>query len=474
MKSIVEQLDPIFKPKSLAVIGASDKPGKWGFMMLDRPLRSGFGGAIYPVNPGKSEILGLRAYPSILDIPEQVDLAVITIPADKVAQTLQDCIKKGVKGLVLITAGFAEIGAEGKALQDKVVAIAREGGIRFVGPNCMGVWSAAGNLNLCFYKKPDAGAIAFVSQSGTYGTHLSEQANARGYGLSKFISIGNQAEITASEYLDYLAHDNDTKVIVFYMEGLKDGRRFFELAREVTRKKPVVMYKGGRTPAGAKAALSHTASLAGSEEIFEAMCRQAGIIRSFEPLQSFEMAEALVRQPLPEGKRVAIMGSGGQCVVTSDACALLGLEIPEFDAETIKELEKLLPPYAPPPRNPVDFAGSYRSMKEEVEVVEKFLSLDYIDGVITNIPLDWDSWATSSKSGEPVFSTSASSVTEAEYFTALPWKYHKPIIAVRWSRTLSEVVETTLKKGGIPVYDTSEQCARAMYALARYAESRRQ
>ncbi len=474
MKSIVEQLDPIFKPRSLAVIGASDKMGKWGFMMLDRPLRSGFSGAIYPVNPGKAEIMGLRAYPSVLDIPDQVDLAVITIPADKVAQALQDCIKKGIKGVVLITAGFAEIGTEGKALQDKVVAIAREAGIRFVGPNCMGLWSAAGNLNLCFYRKPDAGAIAFVSQSGTYGTHLSEQANARGYGLSKFISIGNQADITAAEYLDYLAHDDDTKVIVFYMEGLKDGRRFFELAREVTRKKPVVIYKGGRTPAGAKAALSHTASLAGSEEIFDAMCRQVGIIRSFEPLQSFEMAEALVRQPLPKGKRVAIMGSGGQCVVTSDACASLGLEIPEFDAVTVKELEKLMPPHAPPPRNPVDFAGSYRSIKEEVDVVEKFLSLDYIDGVITNIPVDKDDWAISSKPAEPAPAINSIAFNEAERFASLPWKYGKPIITVRWSRTLSEVVETTIKERGVPIYDTSEQCARAMYALARYAEIRGQ
>lgn len=472
MKSIVEQLDPIFKPESLAVIGASDKPGKWGFLMVDRPLRSGFGGAIYPVNPGKEEILGLRSYPNILDIPDHVDLAVITIPADKVPQTLQECIKKGVKGVILITAGFAEIGSAGKALQDEVVGIARKGGIRFVGPNCMGIWSAAGNLNLCFARKPDQGAIAFVSQSGTYGSHLSEQANARGYGLSKFISIGNQADITASEYLDYLAQDEETKVIIFYIEGFKDGRRFFELAREVTRKKPVVMYKGGRTAAGAKAALSHTASLAGSEEIFEAMCRQAGIIRSFEALQSFEMAEALVRQPLPKGKRVAIMGSGGQCVVTADACAALGMEIPEFDAETMEELQKLLPPYAPPPSNPVDFAGSYRSIKEEVSVVEKFLSLDYIDGVITNIPLDWDSWATSSKTNGIVITTSSVSAKEAEHFASLPWKYGKPIITVRWSRTLSEVVETAVKKGGIPIYDTSEQCARAMYALTRYAEIR--
>lgn len=472
-KSIVEQLDPIFKPNAIAVIGASDKPGKWGFMMVDRQKRSGFEGPIYPVNPGKQEILGLRTYPSILDVPASVDLAVITVSADKVPQTLRDCAQKGVKGAVVITAGFAEIGSEGKKLQDEVVAIARQGGIRFVGPNCMGIWSAAGNVNLCFLKKPDKGSIAFVSQSGTYGAYLAEKAGAEGYGLSKFISIGNQADIAASEYLDYLAYDDDTKVITFYMEGFKDGRKFFELARKVTKKKPVVMYKSGRTKAGARAALSHTASLTGSEEIFEAMCRQAGIIRSFEPLQSFEMAEALVRQPIPNGKRIAIMGSGGQCVVTSDACAALGMEIPEFDPRTVAELQKLLPPYASPPRNPVDFAGAYRSINEEAAVIEKFLSLDYIDGVITNIPTDWRWWtgpaALPKNSADPM----GDKIKEAAaYFASLPQKYHKPIVTVRWSRTYSEAVESALKKAGIPIYETSEQCARAMYALTKYGEIR--
>jgi acyl-CoA synthetase (NDP forming) len=472
VNTIVQQLDPIFKPRSIAVIGASENPGKWGYLMVQRPRLSGYPGSIYPVNKGKDSILGVPAYPSIMDVPGEVDLAIITLPADKVPGALRESVKKGVRGAVIITAGFAEVGNEGKLLQDEVVKIARDGGVRFVGPNCMGLWSAAGNLNLCFLTKPPEGKIAFVSQSGTYGSYISEKAAAQGYGLSKFISIGNQADITASEYLDYLVQDDDTSAIIFYIEGLRDGRKFFELAREVVRDKPIVVFKGGRTAIGARATLSHTASLAGSEVIFEAMCRQAGILVAEEALQTFEVAEALVRQPLPRGRKVAIMGSGGQCVVTSDACASLGLEVPELAEEDVRSIQKVMPPHAPPPRNPVDFAGSYRSIMEEAEVVEKFLSLDYIDGVITNVPVDWTSEIASAIDKTVPRSTNSRTLEEISYFASLPAKYGKPVVTVRWSRTFSADVENAIRNAGIPIYDTPEQCARAMHALMKYAEIR--
>jgi len=280
MSNIQEQLEPIFKPESIAILGASDRPGKWGYGIVKRPLNTGFTGTIYPVNPNKKDILGLPSYRSILDIPHHVDLAIMVAPAATTHKLMRECITKGVKGAVVISAGFAEAGKEGKALQDELVRIARQGKIRFVGPNCMGIWSAAGKLNLCFEQAPKSGAIAFVSQSGTFGGYLSEIATAKGYGLSKFISIGNQADITASEYLEYLAGDNDTKVIVLYMEGFKDGKRFFQLAREIIRAKPIIIFKGGITAAGSRATLSHTASLAGSEDVFEGMCRQVGLIRA--------------------------------------------------------------------------------------------------------------------------------------------------------------------------------------------------
>ena len=377
MKTIVEQLDPLFKPESVAVIGASNTPAKWGFRMISRLLQTGYRGAIYAVNPHEQKVLNLPTYRSITDIPGAVDLAVITVPAAYVPEVMQDCVKKGVPGAVLITAGFAEVGRDGKILEDKVAKIAREGGVRFVGPNGMGMWSAAGMLNLAFGNAPLVGPIAFVSQSGTFGVALSEIAGAKGYGLSKFISIGNQADLAAEDYLEYLATDDETKVVVFYMEGFKNGRRFLDVAKQVVKTKPIIIFKAGRTDAGSKATLSHTASLAGSDEIFEAVCSQVGLIRVREALHTFEVAEALAHQPLPKGKRVAILGSGGQGVVTADACAALGLEIPELDSDTVRSLMAGLPPHAPPPRNPVDFAGSVRTAKEEAAVVEKLLSRDY-------------------------------------------------------------------------------------------------
>jgi len=476
LNSIVEQLDPIFKPKSIAVLGASDRQGKWGYLMVDRPLKTGYSGAIYPVNPNKDEILGLRAYRSILDIPDQVDLAVIAAPAPSTPQLMQECVKKGIKGAILISGGFAEAGNKGKALEDEIVKIAKGTGLRFVGPNCMGIWSAAGQLNLCFQQAPKPGAIAFVSQSGTFGGYLSEIANARGYGLAKFISIGNQADLTASDYLEYLAEDKETRVIVFYMEGFKDGRRFFELAREIIKRKPIVIYKGGNSGAGARAMLSHTASLAGSDNTFEGMCRQAGLIRAEEALHSFEMAEALVSQPLPQGKRVAVMGSGGQGVVTTDACASLGLEVPEFDEETVTGLKSILPPHAPPPRNPVDFAGSYRTTLDETSVTEKLLSLNYIDGVITNVPISpmvWGLKPISTDTDKALSDAITAAIQSAELFASLPKKYNKPIITLRFRRADDDPITKTIKEAGIPVYDTPEQCARAMYALVKYAEARR-
>ena len=475
MNSIVKQLDPIFKPKSIAVLGASDTAGKWGYLMVERPLNTGFSGAIYPVNPNKKEILGLRSYRSVLDIPGQVDLAVMTAPAPTVPELMRECSQKGVKGAVLIPGGFAEAGSKGKALEDEVVRIARAGKIRFVGPNCMGIWSAAGNLNLCFYQAPKPGTIAFVSQSGTFGGYLSEIANAKGYGLSKFINIGNQADITASEYLEYLANDDYTKVIVFYMEGFKDGKRFFELAKHVIKRKPIVIYKGGSTNAGARATLSHTASLAGSEEIFEGMCRQAGIIRVREAIHTFEMAEALVEQPSLRGRRVAIMGSGGQGVVATDACASLGLEVPEFDKETAISLQKLLPPHAPPARNPIDFASGYRTAIDETKIVEKLLRLDYIDGVITNVPVNpmfWGPKPTSADNNKSLPDAIKTVLQATKIFATLPRKYNKPIITIRFRRTDDPTLDI-LKEAGIPVYDTPEQCARAMYALFKYGEARR-
>jgi len=473
VKTIVEQLDPIFKPKSIAIIGASKSQTKWGFRMLTRPLRTGYRGDIYPVTRREEKICDLSTFRSVLDIPGPVDLAVVTVPASQVPGIMKECVQKGVKGAVLITAGFAEVGQEGKILEDEVVRIAQEGGMRFVGPNGMGIWSAAGMLNLSFEQSPLAGSIAFVSQSGTFGGSLSEIAGAKGYGLSKFISIGNQADLTAADYLEYLAADEETKVLVFYMEGFKDGMRFMNLAKEVVRQKPIVIFKAGRTLAGSKAAQSHTASLSGSDEIFDAVCRQAGLIRVQETLHAFDIAEVLASQPLPRGRRVAILGSGGQGVVTADACAAVGLEIPELDSETVRLIMEDMPPHAPKPRNPVDFAGSFRTGREEATVVEKLLSRPYIDGVISNVPINPAAW--SAMFGyvglpKPLLDITKTAIEGAGYFSSLPAKYGKPLITTRFRRFSHDMIVDILKGAKIPVCDTPEEAARAMHALVQYAE----
>ncbi len=464
-KDITKQLDCIFKPKSIAVIGASNSQGKWGHRMVNNPLTTGYRGGIYPVNPNEKTVCGLPCYANVMDIPGEVDMAVMVAPAKAVPQAMRDCAAKGIKGVVMITAGFAEVGPEGKALQDEVVEIARKNGIRFVGPNGMGIFTSAVNLSLSFDTAPRSGKIAFVSQSGTFGGMLAGMANAKGYGLSKFVSIGNQADLKAADYLEYLADDPDTGAIVYYMEGFKDGRRFFDIARQVVRQKPIIIYKSGRTEAATRATLSHTSSIAGSDQVFEAMCKQAGIIRSYETGQLFDMAEALVSMPLPQGNRIAIIGSGGQGVTISDNCELLGLKVPEFDAETKVEIKKSLPSPAPMPSNPVDFAVGTRSADDEAKVAEALAQIPYVDGLIINTPV-YRGWGGNVAAGK-------ASINGAEIVAAIPEKYKKPVITIRWRSNISDIAQDIVRAAHIPAFDSPEQVARAMYALVEYARIRR-
>ena len=475
-KEITKDLDYIFKPKSIAVIGASDTFGKWGYSMVERPLKTGFKGTIYPINPTKPEILGLPTYPDVSAVPGPIDLAVITTPAATVPDILRDCAQKGIKGAVVISAGFAEVGEEGREIERAMAEVASSGGIRLVGPNGMGIWSAAGQLSLCFPQAPKAGPIAFISQSGTFGVAMAQVASNKGYGLSKFISIGNQADLEVADYLEYLADDEETKVIVLYLEGLKDGRRFFTVASQVIKKKPIIVYKAGRSAAGARATLSHTASLAGSDKIFDGVCKQIGLLQVDEAFHLFEMAEALVDLPFAKGNRVAILGSGGQGVVGTDACSALGLELPELDADTASGITALLPAHAPMARNPVDFAGSSRTALQEAGIIEKLLALDYIDGVISNVPVSPQIWDRSLKidlNSDSLPEALQVALDGAKVYASLPKKYNKPVVCLRFVRLEPDVMERILREGGVPIYDTPEQCARAMYALFHYGQVRR-
>jgi acyl-CoA synthetase (NDP forming) len=458
---IIEQLDPIFKPKSIAFIGASNNPAKWGGRLILNALESKFRGKIFAVNPREKKICGLTAHADVTDIPDDVDLAVFTIPAARMPETMKNCVKKGVKGGVMISADFAETGETGRKLEDETVRIARNGGLRFVGPNGNGIFSPAVGLNITPFPNPPVGPLGFISQSGMFGGQAVRTAFAKGFGLSKFIAMGNQADLTVSDYLAYLAHDPDTRAIAIYMEGFKDGKIFCQTAREVVKQKPVLILKGGTSAMGAKATLSHTASIAGEEKVFDGMCRQAGVIRVRQLEHLFIMAEALIRQPLPKANRIAVVGNGGQGVTTTDNLAVLGIQIPEFKEEDKRLLKELLPPHAPVPNNPVDFAAGVYEAMDEVRVIEKLASIDAIDGIITNIPMD------RTRKKDSLAQEKMAVISAIERFCNIPNKYNKPVIAQRLNT--SESTAELVRSAGIPMYNTTEQCSLAMYALIEYA-----
>jgi acyl-CoA synthetase (NDP forming) len=475
-RGIKEQLDPIFKPKAIAVVGASNTFRKWGYVMMERLIRSGYKGSMYPVNLHEKEVLGVHCYSKVEEIHGDIDLVVMTTPSKTIPRLICECKAKGVKGIIVVSSGFAEIGDEGLELEQEMKVHAHKAGIRIVGPNCMGIWSAAGGFNLCFPEAPKRGSIAFVSQSGTFGGAMAQVASSRGSGLSKFVSMGNQADLSAADYLEYLAEDEDTKVIVLYLEGVRDGRRFFMAAKEVIARKPIIVYKAGQSLVGAQSAMSHTAAISGAKDVFESVCRQVGIIQARESFHLLDIAEALVGAPLPSGRRVAILGSGGQGVVGADSCSALGLELPALDKEASSEINALLPAHAPRARNPIDFAGSTRTALEEAEIIEKLLKLDYIDGVISNVPVSpqlWDPSLRVDEDKEFISEDTRIALEGARSYASLPRKYAKPVICQRFLRIENDVIENILRKGGIPIYDTPEQAARAMYALTYYAQARR-
>ncbi|HUJ89365.1 MAG TPA: CoA-binding protein, partial [Syntrophorhabdales bacterium] len=346
----------MFHPRSLAVIGASGKPGKIARVLMDRLLETGFQ-KLYPVNPGESEILGIKAYRSILEIPDPVDMAIVLTPTDSALAAVTECAEKGVKTIVITTSGFGETGEKGKAVQQEMVRVARAGGARVIGPNCVGIYCPASRLPYLLGAGMAPGSVGVVSQSGFFADYLTLTATGNGIRFSKAISCGNESDLTATDFLEYLGEDPETETVVAYLEGTADGRRFYHVAQEASRKKPIILWKGGLTETGARAAISHTGALAGSGRIWEGALRQAGIVTvaSFE--EALDSLYAFHLQPLPRGKRIGIIsGPGGAAVGTTDRCFQLGLEVPQFSQDTIEKLRKAMPPVGGSINNPVDLS----------------------------------------------------------------------------------------------------------------------
>ena len=351
-------LEMFTKPRGVAIIGASPTPGKLGYAVLQNVVQYGYKGQVYPINPKASEILGLKAYPSVLDVPGPVDMAVVLIPSRAVPGAIEECGQKGVTGAVIISAGFREVGREGRQLEKELIEVARRYGVRLIGPNVLGIIDTTIGLNASFAAgMPRKGQIAFMSQSGALCTSILDIASGQGIGFSRFYSIGNKSDLNEIDFLRAWAEDPETKVIAAYLEGITNGSEFVQVARKVTRMKPVVSIKSGTTSAGSRAASSHTGTLAGSEKAYDAAYKQAGVVRALSVQELFDYAQAFARQPLPENDAVAVVtNAGGPGIMASDAIEHSGMRLASLTPEIQQKLRAALPAAASVV-NPLDVLG---------------------------------------------------------------------------------------------------------------------
>jgi acetyltransferase len=352
----------LFNPKTVAVIGASGTPGKIGHTIITNMLEAKFEGQLYPVNPKATEILGLKVVNAITDLPDGLDLAVLTIPKQFVLASLEQLAAVHTKSAIIITAGFKEVGHEGYKLERAVAELCERENIALIGPNCLGVINIGGKVNASFASgKPKTGNIAFFSQSGALCSSILDWAQGENMGFSKFISLGNEAVLNESHMLEYLGEDPDTKVILGYIENIGNGDEFMKQAKAVSKKKPVIMVKSGTTSAGAKAASSHTGAIAGSDNVYTAAFNQAGVIRAGSIETLFNLAQAFSLQSLPKGPNLAIVtNAGGPGIMAADACEKSSLNMASIHPSTVKKLKEVLPPYASA-YNPVDIAGDAKA-----------------------------------------------------------------------------------------------------------------
>lgn len=372
----MRRMDFFFDPESVAVVGASTKPGKIGYEIVKSLLDSGFEGDVYPIHKRGDRVAGKDSYKSISDVPSDFDLAVIAIPASSVPKAVQECARKGAKGVVIVSGGFKELNEEGAGYQKEAVEAARRNDIRIIGPNCVGIYNGRTGLNAFFQpehamSRPRAGNISIMVQSATFGLTLMEWLSEDGLGISKFVSWGNRSDVDEVDMLSYLAGDDGTEVIGIHMEGVPRGREFMSVAKEVGKKKPIVALKSGRTERGAKAAQSHTASLAGDMEVFKGAMKQCGVIVADDVEQMFDLLKMLSLKPLLKGKRVALVTNGaGPCVAVMDALETTELEPAKLAESTLSRLKEKLPPFCIF-GNPLDITGSadaemYRTSLKEL------------------------------------------------------------------------------------------------------------
>lgn len=438
-----------FSPQSVAVIGASRDEEKLGHGVLKNLLRYGYKGKVYPINPKADEILGLRAYPSVLDVPGEIEMAVVVVPAPIVARVLEECGQKGVRGVVIITAGFREVGGQGLREEKRLAEIASRYGMRLIGPNCLGIIDTLCPLNATFARgMPEQGDIAIMSQSGALLAAILDWAIGEKVGFSRFVSLGNKADINEIDMLEAWGRDPHSKVIAAYLEGIVDGTRFMEVARRVSQNTPIVIIKAGTTAAGARAVSSHTGTLAGSEKAYDTALRQSGVVRANSVEDLFDYAVAFSQQPLIRGRRIAIVTNGGGAgIMASDEVERVGLKMASLNRETVDRLKERLPPAASV-YNPVDCLGDADAERYRY-ALDTVLQDVNVDGVIA------------------IFLSQVVMHVEdiAEAVGEAAKRYDKPVLACLMGGEMTEPGREILRRYGIPNYDFPERAVKAMLAM---------
>jgi acetyltransferase len=442
-----------FNPKSVAIVGASQKKGKVGYEILTNLVKSGYEGKLYPVNPKADEIEGLKAYPDLESIGEVPDLVLIIIPAKVVPAIMKQCVKLGVDSVVIITAGFKEIGEAGKKLEKEVQQIARRGKVRFIGPNCLGVISTYNKLNACFGGDlPTEGGMGYISQSGALLAALLDMANAKGIGFSKLVSIGNKADVGELDIIKSLGEDDDTKVIAGYLESITNGDEFVREAETISTKKPLLLIKSGGSSAGAQAASSHTGSLAGGERGYEAAFEKAGIVRCKSITEQFNYAQAFSNLPLPKGSNVAVItNAGGPGIMAADAIEGHGLNFASLSEETEKKLAEQLPPAANI-HNPIDVLGDALADRYEF-ALKAALEDENVDSAI--VLLTPQAMTESKKTAEAIVKI-------------VKGNSEKPVMACFMGASKVDDGIKVLQDNKVPQYNSPEDAVQTLQVMNKY------
>jgi len=451
-----DNLEAIFNPKSIAVIGASREKGGIGREILHNLILGEFKGRIYPVNPNATEIHSIKSYPSVLEIPDEIDLAMVVVPAEIVNKVVEECGEKGVKGLVVISAGFRETGEEGRNREKELRSLVKKYGMRMIGPNCMGVINTNPNVSMDATFAPTLplkGNIGLISQSGALGVAILDHAEDIRVGFSKFASLGNRTDVSGNDLLTLMENDPQTDVILMYIESFGNPRNFTKIVRRITKKKPVIALKSGRTEAGSRAALSHTGALAGLDIATDALFEQCGVIRVQSIEELFDLGSAFSMQPLPQGKRIAVLtNAGGPGIMAVDACVGYGLDIAEFSDATKKVLDEHLPKKANK-SNPVDMIADADAPRYKV-ALEALLEDENVDAVIVIcVP--------------PVM---LKELEVAEAIVRVSKKYKKPVLTCFLGKGEQSPGFMELVSNNIPSYLFPENATKTLAAMWRYRE----